>query len=87
VHTHDSETRAEIEERPGKRRIDERQYGEFFVVEDGLSSEQHRIASDLQRLYTSLCGGVPGQVWPQALLETAGNFNRPVFPHRERGRK
>ncbi len=53
------------------------------VIEDSrLSEEQLRIARDLRRLYHSLCGAVVGQYWPQALLDSAGRFNRPPFPHR-----
>ncbi len=53
---------------------------EFDV--DRLSAEQRRVAAGLLRLYQSLCGSVPGQYWPQALLDSAGHFNRPPFPSR-----
>jgi hypothetical protein len=51
---------------------------EFGVTR--LSADQHRTARALNRLYRSLCGGQPGQYWPQALLDSAGRFNRPLFP-------
>jgi hypothetical protein len=59
-----------------------RESGEFIVVQDGtrLSSDQRRVAGELLRLYHSLCGGQPGQPWPQALLDSSGKFNRAVFP-------
>jgi hypothetical protein len=47
-----------------------------------LSRQQREIAADQLRLYNSLCGGVVGQYWPQALLETGGSLNRPQFPRR-----
>jgi hypothetical protein len=46
-----------------------------------LSAEQLRIADRLHRLYQSLCGAIPGEYWPQALLDSAGNFKRPEFPN------
>jgi hypothetical protein len=60
---------------------------ELVVIEDGgrLSPAQRRTAQDLLRLYRSLCGGQPGQYWPQALLDTSGGFTRPPFPTQERG--
>jgi hypothetical protein len=62
---------------------------EFVIIGDNgaLSVDQRRTAGQLLRLYQSLCGGQPGQYWPQALLDTAGRFNRPPFPGRDQGRK
>ena len=55
--------------------------GELLLVdEDRLSGEQRRVAAGLRRLYHSLCGAIPGQYWPQGLLDSAGKFNRPPFP-------
>ena len=59
-------------------------------VDDGfgvtrLSADQVKTARALHRLFQSLCGGQPGQYWPQALLDSAGRFNRPVFPARHNG--
>lgn len=45
-----------------------------------LSADQTRTAHSLRRLFQSLCGGQPGQYWPQALLDSAGRFSRPTFP-------
>jgi len=82
---------AEVDERdaylpPAQRHPKERE-DEYIAIDEGtrLSAAQHRTANELQRLYQSLCGGQPGQYWPQALLDTAGRFNRPTFP--VRGRK
>ena len=53
-----------------------------------LSADQVKTARALHRLFQSLCGGQPGQYWPQALLDSAGRFNRPVFPaHHNGGRQ
>lgn len=62
---------------------------ELVVISEGqhLSADQRRTARGLHRLYQSLCGGKPGQYWPQALLDTAGSFNRPAFPFPDRGRE
>lgn len=51
-----------------------------------LSADQRRTAHAVRRLYYSLCGRQPGQYWPQALLDSAGNFNRPKFPDPGRDR-
>jgi hypothetical protein len=69
--------------------VTHRQEGvDLVAVDDGprLSAIQHRTAHELHRLFQSLCGGQPGQYWPQALLDTAGRFNRPVFPFPQRPR-
>ena len=68
---------------------DRREERDVVVIDDGthLSSDQRRTAHELRRLYQSLCGTQPGQYWPQALLDTAGRFNRPAFPDRPHGRK
>src|SRR4051794_2002885 len=60
--------------------------GEFVIIEDAvrLSPDQRRVSHELSRLYQSLCGNQPGQYWPQALLDSAGKFNRAVFPRRGR---
>lgn len=50
------------------------------AADDRLSADQRRTGRDLRRLFHSLCGGIPGQYWPQALLDSAGKFNRPSFP-------
>ena len=50
-----------------------------------LSADQVKTARALHHLFQSLCGGQPGQYWPQALLDSAGRFNRPVFPARHNG--
>jgi hypothetical protein len=50
-----------------------------------LSADQVKTARALHRLFQSLCGGQPGQYWPQALLDSAGRFNRPIFPSRDNG--
>jgi hypothetical protein len=42
-------------------------------IGDKLSSSQRTVLADLLRLHLSLRG-------PQDLLESTGNFNRPVFP-------
>ena len=51
-----------------------------------LSAEQRTTLHALARLYRSLCGAHPGQYWPQALLDSAGKFNRPPFPPAPRHR-
>ncbi len=51
-----------------------------------LSADQNRTLQELTRLYHSLCGAHAGQYWPQALLDTAGKFNRPPFPPAPRNR-
>jgi hypothetical protein len=60
---------------------------ELVILEEGgrLSAAQRRTSQDLLRLYKSLCGGQPGQYWPQALLDTSGGFTRPAFPTTEKG--
>ena len=50
-----------------------------------LSADQIRTAQTLHRLFQSLCGGQPGQYWPQALLDSAGRFSRPGFPGTDHG--
>jgi hypothetical protein len=52
-----------------------------------LTEDQRRTAHGLRRLYRSLCGSQPGQYWPQALLDAASPFNRPVFPRRNRAKE
>ncbi len=67
--------------------VTHRQEGdELVVIDEGtrLSAAQHRTAHGLHRLFQSLCGGQPGQYWPQALLDAAGRFNRPAFPFPQR---
>ncbi len=61
--------------------------GDIFGVTP-LSADQVRTARSLHRLFQSLCGGQPGQYWPQALLDSAGGLSRPTFPARDQvGRK
>lgn len=62
--------------------IDERDT--IVVANDKLSEHQKQVAEELQLLYRSLCGRIPGQPWPQALLDSAGRFDRPPFPRRGR---
>jgi hypothetical protein len=50
-----------------------------------LSGAQVHTARALRHLYQSLCGGTPGQYWPQALLDSAGGLSRPSFPVGDRG--
>jgi hypothetical protein len=72
---------------PTRRPREDRDGGtELVIVDDGvrLSPDQRRVAQELLRLYQSLCGNQPGQYWPQALLDSAGKFNRPAFPQRGR---
>lgn len=69
-------------------RRDERYTGEsreIVVVNQGtlLTADQKHTSQQLRQLYQSLCGNQPGQYWPQALLDTAGRFNRPNFPGQE----
>ena len=58
-----------------------RQTEEVVVLADErLSGAQQQILDDLTRLYQSLCGKLVGHYSPQALLDSVGQFNRPVFP-------
>jgi hypothetical protein len=50
-----------------------------------LSAAQVHTARSLHHLFQSLCGGKPGQYWPQALLDSAGGLSRPSFPVGDRG--
>jgi hypothetical protein len=50
-----------------------------------LSADQVKTARSLHRLFQSLCGGQPGQYWPQVLLDSAGGLSRPTFPVRDHG--
>ncbi len=68
------------------RRTDDLQTesGEIIVEVNGvLNRHQRQAAADQLRLYQSLCGGIVGQYWPQALLESGGSLNRPQFPSRQ----
>jgi hypothetical protein len=80
--------RRSLAQRPREDGVDGER-GEFVVIDEDtrLSADQRRTAHELLRLFHSLCGGQPGQYWPQALLDTAGHFNRPAFPQRRSARK
>ena len=58
--------------------------GDIFGVTP-LSAAQVHTARSLHHLFQSLCGGKPGQYWPQALLDSAGGLSRPSFPVGDRG--
>jgi hypothetical protein len=58
----------------------------LFAEDASLSPAQNRTTQQMLRLYGSLCGQRPGEYWPQALLDTAGTFNRPPFPRQNGGR-
>jgi hypothetical protein len=69
---------------PRSAQTNREEHDEFGVTR--LSAEQLQTAHALRILYQSLCGGQPGQYWPQALLDSAGSFNRPLFPGPRNGR-
>ena len=57
----------------GPAAIDEIIENELAALGDRLSPYQQTIMADLLRLHFSLRG-------PQHLLESSGNFNRPIYP-------
>ena len=63
---------------------DDRDDDDIFGVTP-LSADQRKAGQALHRLFQSLCGGQPGQYWPQALLDSAGGLSRPSFPVRNYG--
>ena len=67
-------------QRPAAETPREEYDGAVIITDTRLSAAQHRIAHGLHRLYQSLCGGRPGQYWPQQLLDSGGGFNRLPFP-------
>jgi len=82
----DYESSLDIENRTDYEPTARSPRGEIAIIDDSvrLSQDQRRVAHELSRLYQSLSGNQPGQYWPQALLDSAGKFNRPAFPRRGR---